>query len=100
MGAHSQPVLERKKEGGLMFPASHNQHLTADMLTTDDTDVEKRSIRNGMQKNRATEDVKSTNSENSDELRQPTTEELSTLRKVPGRVPKVAYTLCIVEFGV
>lgn len=79
--------------------ASHNQHLTADMLTTDDTDVEKRSIRNGMQKNRATEDVKSTNSENSDELRQPTTEELSTLRKVPGRVPKVAYTLCIVEFA-
>ncbi|KZF20928.1 PTR2-domain-containing protein [Xylona heveae TC161] len=34
-----------------------------------------------------------------DELEEPTTEELATLRKVAGPVSKVAYTLCAVEFA-
>lgn len=28
----------------------------------------------------------------------PTDEELATLRRVPGKIPTVAYLLCIVEF--
>jgi hypothetical protein len=41
----------------------------------------------------------SRSSSESEEFLQPTEEERSTLRKVPGNIPKVAYTLCVVEFG-
>jgi hypothetical protein len=42
---------------------------------------------------------KNRDQDSQDDLLKPTKEELTTLRRVSGKVPLVAYSLCMVEFA-